>query len=158
MRPVKTAFFILAVIILQTVVFARLNFLGVVPDLILVSVIAFAVTAEHLPANIFSGAIAFLQDLLAGGFYLNTIIKVVAANVVSAVKAGFVGDDYALAAGLTALFTPIHLVIEGAVYYFFLAKQFSFFFFIFKVFVATIYNLLLAALVFPVVREINRDE
>ncbi|OGB88818.1 hypothetical protein A2625_02095 [candidate division WOR-1 bacterium RIFCSPHIGHO2_01_FULL_53_15] len=157
MRIVKIAVFGLSVIGLQTTVFARLNFFGVIPDLVLVSVIAFAVVSQKTPANLFSASLAFVQDCLSFGLYLNTIIKVVINNIVAGVKDGYVGDEYALTAGLVAVFTPAYLLIEGAVYYFFLAKQLSPGYFIFKMFIATIYNLMLVPLIFPLVSEINRE-
>ena len=156
MRFLKTAGYILAVVILQTVVFARLNFLGVMPDLVLVSVIAFAVLDDRLPSNIFSSFISLVQDLLSTGIYVNTIINLVVSNIVNSVKEGYSGDDYSLMLGLVALFTPLHLMIEGALAYFFFGRQFSLLYFIFKLFVGTIYNLVLAPILFPVIKELNR--
>jgi len=158
MRLVKTVGFIIAVLVLQTVVFARLNFLGVMPDLVLVSVIAFAVLGERTPSNLFAAGLALVQDLLSAGLYLNTAIKLVAGNVAGGVKENYSGDDYSLTVSLVALFTPVQLVCEGLVIYFFFAGRFSPVYFAFKLFCATIYNLLLVPLVFPVVKELTRAE
>ncbi len=158
MRFLKLAVYVVAVIVLQTVVFARLNFLGVVPDLVLVSVVAFAVTGERVPSNLFAAGLAWLQDVLSAGFYLNTIVKLVGNNVIVALKDNYSGDEYSLAAGLLALFTPLQLIAEGLVVYFFLGGHFSPVYFAFRLCCATVYNLLLLPLVFPVVRELNRDD
>jgi rod shape-determining protein MreD len=158
MRALKTGAYILAVIILQTVVFARLNFLGVMPDLVLVSVVAFAVLGERAPANLFAAGLSFIQDLLSAGIYLNTIVKLVVNNIIGGVKENYSGDEYSLTAGLVALFTPVQLIIEGLIIYFFFAGRFSPAYFIFKLFCATLYNLMLVPLIFPVVKELNRAE
>jgi hypothetical protein len=147
----------LAVMLLQMVVLARLNFLGIAPDLILVSVIAFAVVSPKMPANLFSASLAFAQDLLSTGLYLNTVIKVIFNNAVLAVKDGYLGDEYALTAGLVALFSPLQLIASGAVYYFFLGHEFSLPAFIFRLFIFTLYNLMLVPLIFPLIRELSRD-
>ena len=63
-----------------------------------------------------------------------------------------------LTAGLVALFTPVQLIIEGLIIYFFLAGRFSPVYFIFKLICATLYNLMLVPLIFPVVKELNRAE
>jgi len=158
MRFVKLAGYIIAVLVLQTVVFARLNFLGVMPDLVLVSVIAFAVAGERVPSNLFAAGLAWLQDLLSAGYYLNTIVKLVVNNIIVAVRDNYSGDDYSLTAGLVALFTPLQLIAEALIVYFFLAGRFSPAYFAFKLVAATLYNLLLVPLVFPVVRGLCRDE
>ncbi len=158
MRFIKLAGYVVAVIVLQTVVFARLNFLGVMPDLVLVSVIAFAVAGERVPSNLFAAGLAWLQDLLSAGFYLNTVIKLIVNNVIVAVKDNYSGDAYSLAAGLVALFTPLQLVVEGLVVYFFLGGSFSPGYFVFRLVAGTIYNLILVPPVFSVVRELAREE
>jgi rod shape-determining protein MreD len=158
MRLFKIGLYILAVIVFQTVVFARLNFLGVMPDLILVSVVAFAVLADRTPSNIFSAVISGLQDIFSTGIYVNTIIKLAINNIINSVKEGYVGDEYSLTISLVALFTPVQLMIEGMIAYCFFGRQFSLFYFIFKMFVGTIYNLMLVPILFPLVKELNRVE
>lgn len=158
MRSLKTVGYILAVIVLQTVVFARLNFLGVMPDLVLVSVIAFAVLGDRTPSNLFSASSSLIQDLLATGPYVNTIINLVVSNIVNSVKEGYSGDEYSLMLGLVALFTPLQLMSEGALAYFFFGRQFGLLYFIFKLFVGTLYNLVLAPILFPVIKELNRAD
>ncbi|MDD5594106.1 MAG: rod shape-determining protein MreD [Candidatus Margulisbacteria bacterium] len=158
MRFFKSALYILAVIVAQTVIFPRLNFFGVIPDLVLVSAVAFAVVAERTPSNIFSAVISLIQDILSTGIYINTLVKVIAANAINSVKEGFAGDEYALTAGMVALLTPIQLLAEGAILYFFWERQFSPAYFIFKLLAATIYNLMLVPLIFPLIKEINRAD
>lgn len=163
MRFFKTVLYILAVLVLQTVVFPRLNFMGVIPDLFLVSVVAFAVLAERTPATnhdglwpvtLFSAFSAFLQDVLSTGIYFNTIFKVVIGNLVCSIKEKFIGDEYFLAAGMVLVFTPLYLVIEGVIFY----KHFHFFHFVFRVVGSTIYNLLMVPLIFPMVKVIARGD
>lgn len=150
-------FYMLAILILQTVVFPRLNFMGVVPDLILVSVIVFAVVEERNPSTLFAAVLSFLQDLFSAGVYLNTIAKTIISNLISSVKEGFVGDEYSLCLLLVLIFSPLYILVEGGVLYFFFQKQFGLFYFIFRMVAATIYNLALVPILFPIVRKIAHD-
>jgi len=161
MRFFKTVLYILAVLVLQTVVFPRLNFMGVIPDLFLVSVVAFAVLAERTPATnhdgswpvtLFSAFSAFLQDVLSTGIYFNTILKVVIGNVVCSIKERFIGDEYFLAAGMVLIFSPLYLFLTDGVIHF------HFLYFVFRVVATTIYNLLMVLLLFPIVKVIARGD
>ena len=158
MRFIKYGLYILAILVLQTVIFPRLNFFGALPDLVLVSVIAGAIAGEALPSNVFAAALALSQDLLAAGPYLNTIIKIIVNNIAGRLHDGFVGDDYALAAGLVALFTPLQAIVEGLIVYFFFGRQFSPAYFVFRLAAETVYNLLLLPLIFPLVKALNDAE
>jgi rod shape-determining protein MreD len=158
MRFIKYGFYILAILVLQTVIFPRLNFFGAVPDLVLVSVIAGALAGEALPSNIFAAVLALCQDLLSAGPYLNTIIKIIANNIAGRLHDGFVGDDYALAAGLVALFTPLQAIVEGLIVCFFFGRQFSPGYLAWRLVADTIYNLLLLPLIFPLVKALNDAE
>jgi len=153
MRFLKLAAYILAVIILQTVIFPRLSFMGVYPDLILVSVIAFAVLAERNSATLFSGSLAFLQDISSAGIYLNTIVKVIVSNVVCSLKEEFMGNEYSLTAGLVAALTPLILITQAGILYFFFEKNLSWSYLIFSMAATTVYNLLMVPLLFPVVKR-----
>lgn len=158
MRFIKIAFYVLVIIVLQTVIFSRLSYLGVVPDLVLVSVIAFAIREERRPATFFSAAAGFLQDIFSAGIYLNTIIKVLVSNAVSTVKEEFLGDEYSLMASMVAFFTPLVLVVEAAVFYFLFKTDLNIFQLLFRMVAATICNLLLVPILFPIVKGISREE
>ncbi|MBN3032642.1 MAG: rod shape-determining protein MreD [Candidatus Saganbacteria bacterium] len=155
MRSLKFGLYLLALFVLQTVVFPRLNLFGVAPDLVLIFVVGCAVTAEPLPANLLAAGCGLFQDLLSAGPYLNLLLKVVIVNAGSAIKEGFAGDELSLSAWLIALFTPLHLIIEALVVYFFFERQFSPFYLAGRVALATLYNLLLLPLLFPLVKALN---
>ena len=70
MRLILILIYVLLVVILQSVVFARLHFFGVSPDLILVSIICFAVLEKRERAIVFAAGTSFLQDILSFGIYL----------------------------------------------------------------------------------------
>jgi rod shape-determining protein MreD len=152
MRFFRLLLYVLGVLVLQTVVFSRLSFMGVTPDLILVSVVAFAVLEERTPATFFSAALGFIQDLFSSGIYLNVIIKTIVSNVISSVKEGFMGDEYGFTAGMVAVFTPLCLLLEGLALSLVFHKQFDLAFIIFKMAAATIYNLVLVPVLFPAVK------
>lgn len=158
MRFFKLLIYVLGVAVLQTVIFSRLSFLGVTPDLILVSVVAFAVLEERSPATFFSAALGFTQDLFSSGIYLNVIIKAVVSNVISSVKEGFMGDEYGFTAGMVAVFTPLCLLLEGLALSLVFQKQYDPAFIIFKMAAATIYNLLLVPVIFPAVKWATHAE
>ncbi len=152
MRFLKLLFYILVVSVLQTVVLSRLSFMGAAPDLVLVSVVAFAVLEERTPATLFSAAQGFLQDLFTSGIYLNVIIKTVVSNVIASVKEGFMGDEYGFTAGMVAVFTPVCILLEALVISMIFQKQYDPVFIVFKMAAATIYNLVLVPAVFPAVK------
>lgn len=143
---------------MQTVIFPRLAFWGVMPDLILVSVIAFTVLNEEAPSTLFSAVSAFLQDLLSTGIYINTMIKVLVGAIVSRVKEEFAREEYSLIAGLVALLTPVLMLLEWAFYHFFFGIRYAPLSMFFKIAVTTIYNLVLVPLVLPVVARISNGD
>jgi rod shape-determining protein MreD len=150
----KILLYLLAVLLLQTVVLPRLNFFGVIPDLFLVSAIVFAILEERTPATFFSAAAGFIQDIFSFGAYLNIVVKVMASNIVSSLKEEFMGDEYQLAAGLVALFTPAILIMEGLFFYFWSAEVSAPLYFIFRLIAATLYNLLVFPLVYKALKRI----
>jgi rod shape-determining protein MreD len=139
-------------VVLQTTVAARLNFRGVAPDLVLVSIIAFAVLEERPRATFFAFAASLLQDVLSVGIYLNTIIKTLVSTIISTLKERFGGEEYSLVVALVAIFTPLYVLTEGLILYFFFQKTVSHFYLLFKVVVATVYNLILVPLLFPLLK------
>lgn len=158
MRFFKILLYILVVFVLQTVVFSRINFMGVVPDLVLVSIVIFAVLEERNPATFFAASFAFIQDIFSSGIYLNTILKTIVSNVISSLKEEFIGDEYTFAAGMVAVFTPLYVLTEGLILLFVFHKEYSLPYFIFRMAAATIYNLVLLPVLFPIVKVITHAE
>lgn len=157
MRILKILFYLVVILVLQTVVFARLNFFGIVPDLVLVSVIIFAVLDEKKMAIPFAAAAGVIQDILSFGIYLNTISKVLVATVVGATKESLLGNEYSIVASLVAIFTPVVMVAEGAVRYFILAKQVDIPSLVISAVLATLYNLVLVPVLLPLMRKLFHD-
>jgi len=113
MRTFRWVLFLLLLLVLQTVIFPRLNLFGIYPDSFLVAVVVVAVTAESTPALLLAGFLGFLQDILSVGIYLNTMIKVMAGLVVANINREFVGDRGRLALGLTALISPAVVLLPS---------------------------------------------
>ncbi|MFH1576555.1 MAG: rod shape-determining protein MreD [Candidatus Margulisiibacteriota bacterium] len=157
MRKLKISLYLLAALVLQTVVFARLNFFGVVPDLVLVTVIIFAVKENYQATVLFAAAAGFLQDVLSAGIYLNTIVNILVATLVSTSKQSFLGDEKLLVAGLVAIFTPLLFVFEGLVFFVFYSRPFDLQHLIVSIVLGTLYNLLLALIFLPLTRMLLRD-
>ena len=157
MRALKISLYLGAVLLLQTVLLPRFSFFGVVPDLVLVTVVFYAVLLERTPATLLSALIGFLQDVLTWPFYLNTIIKTVAGAAVQTLRERFVGDEYTLIVGLVALLTPLSVLVEGATLHFVFQREFSLFYFVFRLVAETLYNLLLVPLLYPLV-QVTLDE
>ncbi|MFA6549613.1 MAG: rod shape-determining protein MreD [Candidatus Margulisiibacteriota bacterium] len=155
MRFVKIVFFLLSVIVLQTVAAARLNFFGVFPDLILVSVIILAVLEEEIPAVVLATLFGLAQDLLACGIYINTILKTLLCLIINIIKERFSGDENTLIFSLVAIVSPVLIIINGAMQ---LAggARLDLFYFIFTLLVGTLYNLLLIPLLLPLIREVQK--
>lgn len=157
MRYIKIGLFIILLLILQGVVFSRLSFFGVGPDLILVAVVAFAVMNQDEKATWFTASSAFLQDLLAWGLYLNLILKVVYTAGINAVKKSFMGNDFVLAAGLLAFFTLITFILTGIIYPLLSGSGIDYPAWIISVVLAIIYNLIFLPLIFPILKNLSHD-
>ena len=156
MRLLKIAFYLLIVIVLQTVVFARLGFLGVRPDLILVSVIIYAVINDARSAAMFAALTGLCQDILSFGLYLNMITKVIVSILVSTFKDSFLGDVYSQVATLVAIFTPTLLLVEAVLLYFMTNRQLDPQHLLLQIGLGTIYNLLLVPIFLPLARRLLR--
>ena len=155
MRFVKIALFLLGVIVLQTVAAARLNFLGVFPDLILVSVIIFSVLEAETPAVVIAALFGFAQDLLARGIYANMLLKTLLCLAINIIKERFSGNENTLIFSLTAIVSPLFIIISGISQ---LAggARLDLFYFIFTLLAGTLYNLLLALLLLPLIRKVRK--
>ncbi|MFC1540514.1 rod shape-determining protein MreD [Candidatus Margulisiibacteriota bacterium] len=156
MRLLKFGSYVLLVLALQTVVFARLNLFGAAPDLVLISVILFAVLEDRKNALLFAAGAAFLQDILGHGIYLNMVVKLLVGYLVSSIKEGFAGDELFQAIGSTAVFTPLALLAEGVVYYLFFGRQIDVLAFAASLVLSTFFNVLLVPILFPLARRVAR--
>jgi rod shape-determining protein MreD len=157
MRLLKMVLYALVIIVLQTVIFVRLNFLGVSPDLILVSVIGYAVLGKRQNSILFAAGSGFMQDILSYGIYLHTITRVVACSLVSAIKENFVGNELSLIAGLVAIFTPLVLIIEVGIYSVFWGRAFDLAQLATTIFIATVYNLIMVPILCPIIKRVSHD-
>ena len=150
--------YILGAIILQTTIFARLNLFGVVPDLVLVSVIIFSVLNSGRKPIVFSAAAGFLQDVVSFGMYLNTIVKVLVSVCVEIVKESFIGSEFVLSLILVLVFTPLSLFFEAVVFVFFGIRQVAFGDLIINILSASLYNLAAVPILFPILRKISHGK
>lgn len=150
--------YFLTIIVLQTVVLARLTLFGFAPDLILVSVIIFAVLGGGNRATLFAAGSGLIQDILCFGVYLNVIMKVVVASAVSLIKDSFLGNEYALIFGLVAVFTPGTLIAEGMFYSFILGRQVFLPHLFLIIIITTILNLIVVPILLYFMRQIAREE
>lgn len=155
MRGLKYLVLVLGVLTVQHVILPRLSFLGVTPDLVLVAVIIYSVLGRETPATVFAAVLAFGQDLYARGGYWNMALKVLISAVISNFKAEFMGDEYALAALLVMVISPLYLLAELLVMTLLLDRQVSLAYAAIKLVAGTIYNLLLVPLLFPLLKELT---
>ena len=155
MRWFLIVFYILFIAVLQTVVFARLSVFGVSPDLILVSVVGFAVLDQKQRSTVIAAGAGFIQDILSFGVYLHTITRVVISSLISAVKESFAGSEYFLAAVFVALFTPLALVVEGGFHAFFGGRHIDLIPLLSSILIATLYNLLMVPFLFPIIKRLT---
>ncbi|OGC22095.1 hypothetical protein A2291_07100 [candidate division WOR-1 bacterium RIFOXYB2_FULL_42_35] len=157
MRILKLALYILAILLLQTVVFARLNLFGVCPDLVFVSVIVFAVLNKGRRVVLFALPASLLQDVLSLGIYLHTIFNLFVCVILSVVGDGFEGNEFLFAAGFVALFTPVIFLLQYGVLAFVFGRQFSLLQLLVGFFLLEFYNLLVFPLVFMVLRKLSYE-
>ncbi|MFH1386081.1 MAG: hypothetical protein ABIH50_00230 [bacterium] len=151
MRLFKIAAFILGLFVLQTVILARLNLFGLMPDLVLVAVVIFAVFEERAPATVFAATLSLLQDLMSAGILLNTIIKVVISNIISGTRAGLSGDEFSFSLSMTALFSPVFIIARLII----LNNAISPVYFIVQLVGGTLLNMAFVFLLFPLVKELT---
>ena len=157
MRLLKILSYALIIIVLQTVIFARLNFFGISPDLILVSVIGYAVLEKRQNSTLFAAGSGFMQDILSCGIYIHTITRVVACSLVSTIKENFAGKELSLIAGLVAIFTPLILILEGGIHSVFLGRALNIAHLATTIFVATVYNLAMVPILIPIIKRVSYD-
>jgi len=155
MRLILILTYVIFLVVLQSVVFSRLHFFGVSPDLILVSIICFAVLEKSERAVVFAAGSAFLQDVLSFGIYLHTITRVAISWIINSVRGSFAGNEYFLAAVFVFLFTPLALVVESGFHSIFGGRPFDIGHLLFTILVATFYNLFMVPVLFPILRKIS---
>ncbi|MDD4179923.1 MAG: rod shape-determining protein MreD [Candidatus Margulisbacteria bacterium] len=158
MRFIKYLIYILIVAVFQAVILPKFAFLGIVPDLFLVSVIVISVLQERTNSVLFSAGAGFVQDLLASGLYLNVIIKTLVSGAVNYFKEDFNGSEYSLAVIAVAVAAPIIIIGEWLALACFFGQQVSWSYFIVRIAVGTIYNLLALPVIFPLIKGLNNDE
>ncbi|OGC12308.1 rod shape-determining protein MreD [candidate division WOR-1 bacterium RIFOXYA12_FULL_52_29] len=157
MRTFKLALFLLALLFAQTVLLPFLTFFGAMPDLFLVAVIVYAVMVDRGGSTIFAAGAGFLQDLFSSGIYVNTLAKVLVNTFVGAIGNEVVGDVRSFAASMVAIITPLYLIVEGLVVYFWQGNHFSVYYYLLVVLLTTIYNLVFVPVVYHVLKNIVHE-
>lgn len=147
----------MVILVVQTVVLARLNLFGRTPDLVLVSVVIFTVLNEGWGTTLFAGGAGFLQDLLCWGSYFNTISKVVVCSLVRYAQDRFIGNEQSLAWGAVAVLTPAALISEALVMRFYLDRPILFWPALAAIVLTTIYNLLFVPVLFFIIKALGHD-
>lgn len=154
-RAVKLGLFILIILVSQTVAAARLNFFGVIPDLILVSVVIYSVLVGREQSTLFAGFAGFFQDILSFGIYFNMIEKIIIGNVICSIRDKYSGDPYLLAVSGAAAGTAALTVLHHTLYYFYFHQQFSFAYFIFQLIGGCAYNILMVPILYPFLKGLT---
>ena len=155
MKPFKLILFFLVIVVLQTVLFGRLNLWGASPDLMLVSVIVFAVLSLRLSAALMIGfSFGLLQDILSFGVFINVFIKVIVATAVSFLKESFLAQPAVMAFGFLLVLTPLSLLFEAGLLMVFFARQINGWQMCQTIVLTTIYNLLIFPLIYLVIEKL----
>jgi rod shape-determining protein MreD len=149
--------YILVVLVVQTVVFPRLNILGASPDLILVSVILFSILNQRDKSIVFAAGTGILQDILSFGAYINIISKVFVAFIVGMLKESFMGDELQFGLLLVLVFTPLSLFVEMGFFSFFNLREISLNSLYLDIVLITIYNLVMVPVLFPFIKLLSHD-
>ncbi|MBU0630194.1 MAG: rod shape-determining protein MreD [Candidatus Margulisbacteria bacterium] len=149
--------FLLVLLLGQTVLLPFLTFFGAMPDLFLVAVIVYAVMAERGGSTFFAAGAGFLQDLFSSGLYLNTLTKVLVGLLVGGISNEVVGDVRSFAASMVAIITPLVLIGEGLVIYFWQGNHFSVFYYLLIVLLTTIYNLAFVPAIYYVLKKLVNE-
>lgn len=147
MRTFKLILFLLALLLIQTVLLPFVTFFGAMPDLFLVAVVIYTVQAEKGTSTFFAAGAGFLQDLFSAGFYVNTLSKVVISLLVGGIGDEVVGDARSFSASMVAIITPLYLIVEGLVIYFG-GHHFSVFYYLLEILLTTLYNLALVPVIY----------
>ena len=154
MRALYLFLYIMAIIVLQTVIVPSFNFFGVLPDLVLVSAITFSVLQEKSSALFFSAGLGFLQDLLTANWYWNTIVKTFASGVIVNIKEDIFGSEFSFAVWMVIIITPLMILTEWLGLVFVFHRSYSLYFLVFKIIFTTLYNLLVLPVIFRVMKAL----
>jgi len=146
MRFFKIPFFIILVLCLQTVFLPKL---GLSPDLVLVSIIIFAVHYTYNRAVLFTIFIALAQDLLGSGGYFNLVFKIMVCFLINLIKHNFEGEEQKLIFILVAILSPLSLFVEA----FFVFPEPAFLIIALRTIWLTILNLLSVFFLLPLVER-----
>jgi rod shape-determining protein MreD len=157
MRYLKLVLFVILLLVLQIGVFSRLIIFGVVPDLILVAVVAFTVINQDEESILFAAGASLFQDLLSYGLYLNLISKVVYSAAINAIKNSFMGSDFLLAAGVLVVFNLITFILTGIISPLLGSKGIDCWAWLISTLSATIYNLIFLPIIFSILKDLSHD-
>lgn len=157
MRIFKLFIYILAIIILQSVFFARLNLWGVSPDLVFVSVVVFAVLNRVRRTVLFAGVASLLQDVLSFGIYIHTITNLLVCMIINFIGDEFEGNEFFFAAGAVVVFTPIVFLLQSSVMIMFFNRPFNLLPFLLEIVLLEVYNLLVFPIVFALLRKFSYE-
>jgi len=146
MRFFKIPFFIILVLCLQTVFLPKL---GLAPDLVLVSIIIFAVHYSYNRALVFTLFVSLAQDLFSSGGYYNLVFKALVCLLINLVKHNFEGEEHKLIFILVAILSPLSFVVEA----FLVFPEFAIMTVVLRTVWLTILNLLSVFLLLPLVER-----
>ncbi|MCU0641697.1 MAG: rod shape-determining protein MreD [Candidatus Margulisbacteria bacterium] len=154
MRGAKLALVLVALLIGQTVIAPRFSFLGITPDLVLVTVIVFSVLGRRDEGLAFSVLAGLGRDLVSRGGYWHTVLLVLISTLIVNFREELKSDEYALTAGLVAFCCPLYFLVEALIIWFSSGQGLAMELVIRQLTAGTIYNLLLVPLCFPLLRRI----
>jgi len=152
MRRLKIFLYFLVILSLQTVVLARISLFGYVPDLVLVSVVAFAILNQPVPSIFFAAFGGLLQDLLGFALYLNIASKVTASALTETLKESFGGGEQMQALVLVAIFTPCSVLFNAWADFYFYSSSIGIAYILLSIILTTLYNLAMVPLIFPIIQ------
>jgi hypothetical protein len=157
MRFFKLLFFVLAILLLQTVLFPRLPVFGAFPDLVMVCAVCATAASGSASALALVILLSFFQDLLSAGIYINTAGKLLLSALVIRVKERFLGDSRSLSLWLVLIGSPLLIGVEAGVHSLLYQSAFAFFPLLFRVVITTLYNLALTPLIYSWTEGVLHD-
>jgi hypothetical protein len=155
MLVIRLGSLLAGLLLLQTVILPHFAFWGVIPDVILVAVIIFAVLDDKGRSPLFAAGAALGQDFLARGGYWQVLVCVLVSALISVFRDRFLGEDQPLAVWLVAMISPLYALVEAAVIILLLGGAIAPGYFILKITAGTIYNLLFVPLLFSPLKRMT---
>ncbi|MFA4858995.1 MAG: rod shape-determining protein MreD [Candidatus Margulisiibacteriota bacterium] len=150
MQNFKLFLWLLFFFLLQSVILPRWAVLGVKPDLFFVILVMVAFTQGILPGIIFGMFAGLLQDFLSSGLFVHTIGLVVWACVASTTHQSLAGEGVFGLLKLVALLTPLYNIFGFLLLILIYHYSFTAGSMFFIVVLSTIFNVLAAGLIFPI--------